>query len=295
MSELCDRVQRLESMLDTERLLAGEFNSRRDIKLYYFLNRLVYRFLHSREGFMHFRVSKDGSFSENDVYYQPDTVSSYIKPGSRVLELGPGQGANLLYLAKRHADSSFCGVDLLPKHPKNAPQNLQLIKRDYTDMSNFPDGEFDVAYAVETLVHLSDKSPVFKEVYRVLKPGGVFIVFDYALSRDYEEYDPVTQKALAIISKGGVSALFDTQTVWRNCFTSNGFVEEKEVDLSERMLPDMMRLRHRSEIILDYPTRRKWALRLFPSLATNNALMTYLLYDACKEGVFHYMEWIYRK
>ncbi|MBQ9521828.1 MAG: methyltransferase domain-containing protein [Oscillospiraceae bacterium] len=295
MSELCKRVQWLDSILDTDKIISGEFNSIRDIKLYYAINRIPYRLWHSREGFMHFRVSKDGTFSNDDIYYQPDTISGYIPPMSRVLELGPGQGANLLYLAGRHPDSYFCGVDLLPAKFKDPPSNLRIIKRDYSDMSNFPDNVFDVAYAIETIVHSSQKDRIFKEVYRVLKPGGVFIVYDYTLLHEYANYDPLTQKAIALISKGGTSPLIESETAWRNYFTSNGFREEKAGDLSERILPDLKRLQRKSERVLKYPNRTKWAFRLFPSLFANNALLAYLTHDACQEGVFHYKEWIFRK
>jgi sterol 24-C-methyltransferase len=162
-------------------------------------------------------------------------------------------------------------------------------------MSNFPDNAFDAAYAIETIVHSSEKDGIFKEARRVLKPGGAFIVYDYALAHEYANYDPLTQKAIALISKGGVSALIEPEAAWRNLFTSNGFREEKAGDLSERILPDLKRLQRKSERVLNHPKRAKWAFRLSPSLFANNALIAYLLYDAVREGAILYKEWIFRK
>lgn len=295
MSELCEKVKHLNSELDTDRILSGDYNSHKDIKFYYRINRLPYRLMHSQEGFMHFRVSQNGVFSEDDIFYQPNTISAYIPPRARVLELGPGQGSNLVYLASRHPNARFYGVDLVPAKLKNPPRNLRILKRDYSDMSCFPDNAFHVIYAIETIVHGSNKEKVFQEVFRVLKPGGVFIVYDYTLEREYEEYDPLTQKGLALISKGGASAIIESERAWRNYFVSTGFKEEKVADLSRQVLPDMRRLQRKAAKVLDYPNRTKWAFRFFPELFANNAILAYLIYDACQEGVFHYKEWIFRK
>ena len=295
MSELCKKVNHLDAMLKTERIISGEFNSHRDIKLYYAINRLPYRLMHSGEGFMHFRVSKDGAFSDDDIYYQPETISAYIPPASRVLELGPGQGANLFYLAERHPDSYFCGVDLLPQKLKEAPSNLRVIERDYSDLSNFPDNAFDTAYAIETIVHSSEKDRIFKEVYRVLKPGGAFIVYDYALLRKYEEYGPTEQKAISLISKGASAAMIEPIERWENYFASNGFRREKSADLSEAVQPDLKRLTRKAGRILNHPNRTKFVFRVFPQQFTNNIIIGYLGYDACRENIIRYQEWIYRK
>lgn len=295
MSELCERVKRLDSMLNTDKILSGKFNSIRDIKLYYLINRIPYRRMHSREGFMHFHVSKDGTFSEDDIYYQPETISAYIPLRASVLELGPGQGANLLYLARHHPDADFCGVDLLPVKLKNAPPNLHVIKRDYSEMSNFPDGTFDVVYAIETIVHSSEKDSIFKEAYRVLKPGGTFIVYNYALSRPYDDFDPLTQKAVSLISKGGVSPVIEQAETWENYFLSNGFQRVKVTDLSRAIMPDLKRLQHKAERIMRHPVVAKAVFRILPWHFSNNIIIGYLGYDSFREGVILYKEWVFRK
>ena len=294
MSELCEKMNYLETMLDTERIISGGRNSARELQSYFRINRFAYRRFHSREGFMHFRVSKNGAFSDDDIYYQPETVSGYIPPHARVLELGSGQGANLLWLAARHPDSFFCGVDLLPSKLRRPPRNLRVLQQDFNDLSNFPDNAIDVVYAIETIVCSAQKDRVFKEAYRVLKPGGAFVVYDYALSRKYEEYDPLTRKAIAITSLGTASAMIEPAERWEHYFTSNGFRREKSADLSEQVLPDLKRLEQRAGHILDYPNKTKFVFRVFPRKFTNNIIIGYLGYDACRENVGRYLEWICR-
>ena len=73
---------------------------------------------------MHFRVTKGDIVKDEDILYQPNVISKYIKKNDKVLELGSGQGANITYLAKLHPDASFIGIDLYPKLKKNAPKNI---------------------------------------------------------------------------------------------------------------------------------------------------------------------------
>lgn len=294
MGRLQDKVERLDSMIDTQRVISGEKNSPKEIQSYFTLNRLPYRVFHSRDGFMHFRVTRNGTFSDDDIYYQPETISAYIPPFARVLELGPGQGANLRYLATRHPDSFFCGVDLSPAPLRHPPRNLRVLQQDYSDLSRFPDAAFDTAYAIETLVYSSQKEKVFQEVRRVLKPGGAFIVYDYALPRKYEDYDPLTQKAVSLISKGGAAALIESEEEWEAHFTANGFRRENITDLSAETLPDLKRLQHKAAHILNHPRRTKAVFRLLPAQFVNNIILGYLGYDACREGVIAYKEWIFR-
>ncbi len=180
----CGKKARLDSLLNLERIIDGDKNAPAQIRLYYQLNRLAYRRFHSRSGFMHIRVSKNGVYSDEDIFYQPDTVSGYLQRGFHVLELGPGNGSNMIRIARQHPDNKLIGVDLCPGKPRDLPSNARLLRRNYSDLSIFKDNSFDAVYAVETIVHCSEeeKDSVFQEVFRVLKPGGVFLNWDYALT-----------------------------------------------------------------------------------------------------------------
>ena len=294
-SSLSKKTARLDSFLNLDRITSGDKNSSSQIRLYYLLNRLTYRRFHSEQGFMHFRISKNGTFAEDDIYYQPDTISRYIRSGDRVMELGPGQGANLLYLAQRHPNAMLLGLDLLPAKLKNAPSNVCILKQDYSNLSRFQDSSFDVVYAIETIVHASDKTPVFREVYRVLKPGGVFLVFDYVLSAPYASYPPLIQTAIALISKGAASALIEPESAWEGYFRNAGFHPEEITDLTKETMPDLKRLAHKASRILDHPQLARAVFRLFPAHIVNNIVVGYLGYDSFREGVLGYRQWIFRK
>ena len=245
---------------------------------------------------MHFRVSKGDKIEENDVFYQPDTVMRHIPKNGRVLELGPGQGANMFYLAQKRPDATFVGVDLKPpKTPKRAPENIRFIRGNYADLSMIESGSVDVAFGIETVVHCSDKDKVFAEVSRVLKPNGVFILYDYITPKAFEEYKPYEQTAIDVISKGGASARIESDAEWDAHFEKAGFDKISKTYLSREGIPDLHRLANLASRVLDNDKRAKFVFRFLPRKFTNNIIIGYLAEDSLKEGLFYYNEWIYRK
>ena len=51
---------------------------------------------------------------------------------------------------------------------------------------SFPDNSFDAVYAIEATVHAPKLEGVYGEIYRVLKPGGVFGVYEWLMTDDYD-------------------------------------------------------------------------------------------------------------
>ena len=100
-----------------------------------------------------------------------DRILSYVSDKT-VLDLGAGAGIvdamNFKGVARK-----VCGVDL--DHRVEA--NPMLDEGRVADASGipYPDQVFDVVFADNVVEHLSDPLSVFREVHRVLKPGGVFL------------------------------------------------------------------------------------------------------------------------
>ncbi|ANB14570.1 sterol 24-C-methyltransferase [Sugiyamaella lignohabitans] len=63
---------------------------------------------------------------------------------------------------------------------------LSFVKGDFMQM-DFPDNSFDAVYAIEATVHAPDLAGVYGEIYRVLKPGGTFGVYEWVLTDNYDE------------------------------------------------------------------------------------------------------------
>lgn len=289
------KIDKMSKYLNLEKYVQGDKNSLKQIRSYYRINGWAYKYFHSKEGFEHFGVSLNGKYSDKDFYYQPNTVSKHIQKGNLVLELGFGHAANLLYLAKRHPDAQFVGVDLSPMKAKNAPQNIITYQQDYSSIPQLADNSVDVVYGFETIVHNSDKEKVSKEITRVLKPGGVVIIYDYALNAELESFDPKTRLAIELLSKGGASAMIESFEALKAHFTSGGLVLESATDYGKNLLPDLKRLERKAAKIMDRPKLAKLMFTILPTQFVLNIILGYLGYDAFKTGSAMYPEWILRK
>ena len=84
------------------------------------------------------------------------------------------------------------------------------IKADFMTLP-VASGEFDAAYEIEATCHAPDLRGVYGEIFRVLKPGGKFASYEWALT---DSYDPSneTHKAhrLAIMKGNGLPDLRST-------------------------------------------------------------------------------------
>ncbi len=294
-STLKEKIERIESIIDISKIIDEDANTIPKIQKYYRINNFAYRLFHSKKGFMHFRVTKGDTIKEDDILYQPNVISKYIKKDDTILELGPGQGANLLYLANKHPDANFIGVDLYPDLKKRAPKNIKLYKHDYSSLPFIESESIDLVYGIETIVHNSDKSKVFEEVYRILKKDGIFIIYDYALSKKYDSLQPYEQTAMKIISKGGASAMIEPLEEWNSKLKKANLKEVSTTDLHKELLPDLKQLERKANHIMKSNRRIKVFMKLFSKTFFNNILLGWLGYDAYKEELGYYNEWIYQK
>jgi sterol 24-C-methyltransferase len=51
---------------------------------------------------------------------------------------------------------------------------------------SFPDNSFDAVYAIEATVHAPTLEGIYSEIFRVLKPGGIFGVYEWLMTDEYD-------------------------------------------------------------------------------------------------------------
>jgi SAM-dependent methyltransferase len=104
---------------------------------------------------------------------------------ARVLDIGAGECALTEALALGVGAAEVVAVDAVPKqlwaaaaHHRNA-SNLRFVIADAADLP-YETGSFDVAVANLVLHHVEPVRAVFSELFRVLRPGGIFVAMEPA-------------------------------------------------------------------------------------------------------------------
>lgn len=109
-----------------------------------------------------------------------------LAPGLRVLDVGSGIGG-----ASRHLASTFgcrvSGVDLTEEYCRVATTLADWVgladRVDYRQgdalAMPFEDDIFDTAVTQHVAMNIEDKAALYREVARVLRPGGAFGIYDF--------------------------------------------------------------------------------------------------------------------
>jgi phosphatidylethanolamine/phosphatidyl-N-methylethanolamine N-methyltransferase len=106
-----------------------------------------------------------------------------IKPGDRILEVGVGTGINAtLYPRNCHVTGIDFSAKMLAKArervERKCVRNVRLMEMDAGSLS-FADNSFDIVYAPYVISVVSDPVRVVREMRRVCRPGGKFIVLNH--------------------------------------------------------------------------------------------------------------------
>ena len=138
------------------------------------------------------------SISFGCIYLRP-ILMDYIKQGMTVIDLGSGAGHDLMIAAELvGSNGKAIGVDFTDDMIKEARANAQnnnfsnvtLVKANIREIP-LPDNIADVIISNCVINLALDKTQVFNEVFRLLKPGGIMIDADVIatkpLSREIKE------------------------------------------------------------------------------------------------------------
>lgn len=106
--------------------------------------------------------------------------------GKKLLEVGCGNGVQSMYTLQHHGPSWVTGLDFNGDNVELATriarerghESIDFVHDDAQDMTQIPDNSYDAVFNVESAFHYPDKDAFFREIYRVLKPGGTFVIAD---------------------------------------------------------------------------------------------------------------------
>ncbi len=116
-------------------------------------------------------------------FFEKEIPTEWLKDikGKKVLCLAGAGGLQAPLLACAGAEVTVLDLSekMLEKDKQIAEQehlNIRIEKGNMCDLSRFSNDSFDYIVNPTSLMYVPDVKPVFKECYRVLKAGGVFIM-----------------------------------------------------------------------------------------------------------------------
>lgn len=98
----------------------------------------------------------------------------------------------------------------------------------------FPDNSFDQVYAIEATVHAPSLEGIYTEIFRVLKPGGTFGVYEWLMTDKYDNDNPHHRQIRLDIEQGDGISNMEKIEVALKAIKAAGFELELHEDLADR-------------------------------------------------------------
>jgi SAM-dependent methyltransferase len=216
-------------------------------------------------------ASRNAGYSDDDLSIAPDGANlglgcgnpvaiASLRYGETVLDLGSGAGFDAFLAAKKvGVNGKVIGVDMTSAMVERARANADKggninVEFRLGEIENLPvdDNSIDVIISNCVINLAPDKRRVFGEAFRVLKPGGRFMVSDTVLERPLPE--PIRNSVSAYIGcVSGALRKGDYLTLLRLAgFGKVSIIKETPIDISgykHMVLPEDRELAEREDIL----------------------------------------------
>jgi|YNPNPStandDraft_1061719.scaffolds.fasta_scaffold42419_1 Cyclopropane fatty acid synthase and related methyltransferases len=156
-----------------------------------------------------------------------------LTPGQTLLDVGCGVGRPAVRLSQQ-TGAAVVGITVSADQVARATALAERsgvadrVRFQRADAMALPfnDASFDAVWAFESLLHMPDRAHVLREVWRVLRPGGRFILTDVTEERSLS----AEQRALLY----GSFLLRSLETIERYpmLVTATGFIVDDVIDIS---------------------------------------------------------------
>lgn len=154
--------------------------------------------------------------------------------GKRVMDIGCGTGAIALSLRRDHGAAEVVGIDvedtvcgIARDRVKAAGEDgaIEIVK---VEPGPFPfaDQSFDIVFSKDSIIHITDKEALARDVFRVLRPGGVFAASDWLISHD----SPPSPEMERYIALEGLDFAMASPERYARALKDAGFEEVRTVN-----------------------------------------------------------------
>jgi len=137
-------------------------------------------------------------------------VSNNVLKDKEILEVGSGRGGGASFIARYHSPKSYTGLDISSSlidfcNAHYETPGLKFIKG-AAENQPFRENTFDVVINVESARCYGYMNAFFREVIRVLRPGGHFLLADMIKKEEVPEmHDRLQQEGFIIESKSNIT------------------------------------------------------------------------------------------
>ena len=169
----------------------------------------------------------------------PDEVALILEGedirGKHVIDIGCGVGGIDVLLVREHGAEHVTGLDIeqpvLDRSIARAKSEGLVDKLFYQRVEPgplpFDPASTDMVFSKDAMIHIPDKESLFKDVYRILKPGGLFVASDWLRCDD----NPPSPDMAYYIEAEGLSFGMASPERYKKALEKAGF---KDVRLRDR-------------------------------------------------------------
>ncbi|XP_057974304.1 24-methylenesterol C-methyltransferase 2 [Malania oleifera] len=189
----------------------------------------------------HFSPSVPGKSHREATRLHEEMAADLIsaKPGQRIIDVGCGVGGPMRAIAA-HSRSNVVGITIneyqvnrARAHNRKAGLDslCEVVCGNFLEMP-FADASFDGAYSIEATCHAPKLEEVYAEIFRVLKPGSLYVSYEWVTTDKFVAGDAEHVEIIQGIERGdalpGLRSYADIATTARKV----GFEVLKERDLA---------------------------------------------------------------
>lgn len=190
----------------------------------------------------HFSPSLPGKSHNEATKAHEQMAVDFLKvsPGSKILDAGCGVGGPMRAIAA-HSGANVVGITIneyqvnrAKAHNKKAGLDglCDVVCGNFLQMP-FEDATFDGAYSIEATCHAPKLEEVYAEIYRVLKPGSLYVSYEWVTTELYNSDDAEHVEVIQGIERGdalpGLRSYSDIAVTAKKV----GFEVVKELDLAK--------------------------------------------------------------
>ena len=166
-------------------------------------------------------------------------ATAHLRPGEVVVDLGSGGGLDVFLAAKAVGPTGKAiGIDMTPdmlelaraNAEKGGYKNVEFLEGEIESLP-LPDESADIIISNCVINLASDKNAVFREMIRVLKPGGRIAISDMATRQELP--DELANNAAALVGCiAGAISMSEYERGLKNAGFREVYVQDSGVDIT---------------------------------------------------------------